>query len=659
MKNIKITSLGAGGNGTMNQPITAPYGSWKSPITTNLITQDTVALENVLFDGQDLYWIEALPSEAGRNTVMKKALDEDAVELTPAPYNVRTRVHEYGGAPFLVHQSNLYFSNFEDNLLYLRKEDEVVQPITSDSNHRYTDAAVDAVRGRLYWVREDHTESAIFAETTITAMDLDGNNETVIVSGNDFYSNPRISPDSKQLAYLTWNHPNMPWDETELWVGDLNDDGSVSNAKLVAGGPNESIIQPVWSPDGVLYFLSDRTNWWNIMRLRGTEVEAVCPMEAEFGSPSWIFGRSDFCFIDENTIAAAYTENGIRKLAKIDVQNGGVSPIETQFSSFSSIHSNGSALAFIAASPTQFSRVVRMDAASGHIEEIRVSSMLALDENYLSLPEPIEFPTEGKKTAHAIYYRPKNPDYIAPADEKPPLLVHVHGGPTSSSASTLDLESTQYWTSRGFAVVDVNYGGSTGYGREYRERLKGNWGIVDVQDCANAVRYLIDRGEVDSSRIAIAGGSAGGYTTLASLAFTDVYNAGASYFGLSELEIFAQETHKFESQYMDSLLGPYPEAKDIYYQRSPINFTDQLSCPVIFFQGLDDKIVPPNQAELMVEALKAKGLPVAYLAYEGEGHGFRMDQSIKRSLEAELYFYGKVFGFTPAEEIEPVQIDNL
>ncbi|MDN7242512.1 S9 family peptidase [Planococcus sp. N028] len=643
----------------MSPKTTSPYGSWKSPITAELITQDTVTLESVAFYGEDIYWIEELPAEAGRNTVMKKSKDGNVTELTPAPFNVRSRVHEYGGAPFLAHQSQLFFSNFEDNLLYLRQENGSIQPITSDSNHRYADASIDVSRGRLYWIREDHTESAIFAETTIVAMDLDGNNEIVIVSGNEFYSNPRISPDAKQLAYLTWNHPNMPWDETELWIADLNDDGSVSNAKRVAGGTNESIIQPVWSPDGVLYFLSDRSNWWNIMRLNNGEVEEVCPMEAEFGSPSWIFGKSDYDFIDETTIIASYVQNGRQHLAKIDVQNGTVSPVETGFSLFYSIHSNGQKLTFIAASPTQFPRVVRVDLDGKQVEEIRLSSSLTLDENYLSLPEPIEFPTEGGKTAHAIYYRPKNADYMAPADEKPPLLVHVHGGPTSASPAILDLAFTQYWTSRGFAVVDVNYGGSTGYGREYRERLRGNWGIVDVQDCANAVRYLVEQGEVDSNRVAIAGGSAGGYTTLASLAFTDVYKAGASYFGLSELEVFATETHKFESRYMDSMLGPYPEAKQVYYDRSPINFTDQLSCPVIFFQGLDDKIVPPNQAELMVEALKEKGLPVAYLAFEGEGHGFRMDQNIKRSIEGELYFYSKVFGFTPSDDIEPVSIDNL
>jgi len=642
----------------MAQKVTSPFGSWKSPITSDLIVQGTLPIVDIAFNGQDLYWTEAHPSEAGRNTVMKKSPDGKVVELTPAPFNVRTRVHEYGGAPSFIHESDLYFSNFEDNLLYVRKENNEIKQITTDSNHRYADAALDVLRSRLYWVREDHTKSDIFAETTIVAMDLDGSNERIIVSGNDFYSNPRISPDGSKIAYLTWNHPNMPWDETELWVANLNDDGSVSKAKMIAGGKGESVIQPVWSPSGVLYFVSDRTNWWNIMRFKDGEVEAIYPMDAEFGSPSWVFGISDYQFINETTLIATYTQNGARHLVKMDVENGNLFPIETSYTSYSSVKSNGTHIAFIAASPTEFPRVVRMNTDGTDVEIIKVSSELSLDENYLSLPESIEYPTEGGKTAFAIYYRPKNPNYQAPVNEKPPLLVHVHGGPTGASSSTLNL-STQYWTSHGFAVIDVNYGGSTGYGREYRDRLKGQWGIIDVQDSANAVRYLIKKGEVDENRVAIAGGSAGGYTTLASLVFTDVYTAGASHFGLSELEIFAQETHKFESRYMDGLLGPYPEAKDVYYERSPINFTNQLSCPVIFFQGLDDKIVPPNQAELMVEALKAKGLPVAYIAFKGEGHGFRMAQNIKRSLDGEFYFYSRVFGFEPAEDIEPVHIENM
>ncbi|WP_088009287.1 S9 family peptidase [Indiicoccus explosivorum] len=641
----------------MSDKTTAPYGSWKSPISTDLIVQGTTPLVSADFDGQDLYWIESRPNEGGRSTVIRLGQDGTKTELTPSPYNARTRVHEYGGRSCCFHEGALYFSNFEDNFLYVRTADGEFERITAESAHRYADPTVDSGRGRIYWVREDHTESDIFAETAIVAMDLDGGNERIAVSGNDFYSSPRISPDGRQLAYLTWNHPNMPWDGTELWVADLNDDGSVSNARLAAGGPGESITQPVWSPDGILYFASDRSNWWNLMRIKDGAAETVYVKEAEFASPGWLFGISDYDFIDESMIICTYTEKGVKHLAKIDTAAGTLIPMETDYTFFSSVHSNGTDVCFIAASPTEFPRVVRMN-QKGQLAVIKASAELAVSESYISQPELIEYPTEGGKTAHAIYYPPKNPDYGAPADEKPPLLVHVHGGPTSMTSAVLNLVN-QYWTSRGFAVVDVNYGGSAGYGREYRERLKGNWGIVDVQDSANAVRHLIDRGEVDGSRVAIAGGSAGGYTTLASLVFTDVYSAGASHFGLSELEVFVKDTHKFESKYLHGLVGPYPEAKATYAERSPINFTDQLSCPVIFFQGEDDKIVLPNQAELMVGALKEKGLPVAYELFEGEGHGFRKSENIKRSIDGEFYFYSRIFGFEPAEEIEPVEILNL
>ena len=635
-----------------------PYGSWKSPITSELILKDTVALEGVVYEGDDLYWLERLPSEGGRSRVMKKTSDKAPSEQTPAPFNVRTRVHEYGGAPFTVVGERLYFSNFEDNLLYMKVGESQPKPITADSNNRYADAGIDRLNKRLYWIREDHTESSLTPETTIVVMNADGSAEKIVVSGNDFYSNPRVSPDAKHLAYLTWNHPHMPWDESELWVADINEDGSLLNKRKLTGGSGASIVQPLWSPEGTLYFLSDHSNWWNLMRCYGSRKEEVCPVKAEFGSHNSVLGKSDYCFVDENTIIASYSQHGMRQLASVDVWNGRLNPITNRFTSFSSLQSNGNRVAFITASPTEFPRIAVMDTDSKKIEDVKVSSETSLDSDYLSLPEAIEFPTANNKTAHALYYAPINRNFAAPKGEKPPLLVHAHGGPVGATSSALNLVK-QYWTSRGFALVDVNYGGSVGYGREYRERLRGQWGIVDVQDCANAVRYLIDSGEVDSRRIAIAGGSAGGYTTLASLVFTDIYHAGASHFGLSELESFVLETHKFESHYLHGLIAPYPEEKHVYYERSPINFTNRLSCPVIFFQGLDDKVVPPNQAVPMVEALREKGLPVAYLEFEGEGHGFRKAENIKRSIDGEFYFYSRIFGFEPADDIEPVKIDNL
>lgn len=643
----------------MAEKRTAPYGSWKSQISSDMIVQGSISLVGMGFDGVNRYWLEARPAEAGRNVLMYQTADGTVQEFTPAPFNVRDRVHEYGGAPAIVQDGIVYFSNFADNLIYVRKPDGTIEPITSDVKKYYADGVLDPLRNRLVYVREDHTNSDIFAETTLVSINTDGSAEEVLVSGNDFYSNPRFSPDGQQLAWLTWNHPNMPWDGTELWVADVTEDGALRHERKVAGGNQESVIQPVWSPDNKLYYVSDRSNRWNIVRLESDgSTQTVCDMEAEFGSPSWQFGISDYAFIDPDTIVCTYSQNGRKYLANLNVTSGALTPLATDDTYFASIHCNGSKIGYIAASPVSFPHIVVSNPDGSQIEVLKSSASLQVSAEYISVPESIEFPTEGGKSAYGIFYAPKNPDFAAPTGDKPPLLVHVHGGPTSASQAVLNL-ATQYWTSRGIAVVDVNYGGSTGYGREYRDRLKGNWGIVDVDDSADAALFLAKRGDVDGKRLAIAGGSAGGYTTLASLVFKDIYAAGASHFGLSELEVFAQETHKFESRYMDGLLGPYPAAKDVYYNRSPINFTDRLSCPVIFFQGLDDKIVPPNQAELMVEVLRKKGLPVAYVAFEGEGHGFRMSQHIKRALDGEFYFYSRVFGFTPADDIEPVQIENM
>ncbi|MCL6516060.1 prolyl oligopeptidase family serine peptidase [Alicyclobacillus sp.] len=638
---------------------TAPYGSWKSPITSDLIVQASIGLESLAWDGADLYWLESRPREGGRNVLMRRTAAGGVEEVTPAPFNVRTRVHEYGGGAWVVSNGRLVFSNFEDNRLYIREADGRIRPLTEDSRLRYADGVIDQRRGLWIGVREDHTESDIFAVNTLVAIPLDGGPDRVLVSGGDFYSNPRLSPTGDHLAWITWNHPNMPWDGTELWVADVSRDGELRNPRRVAGGPAESVLQPRWSPDGVLYFVSDRSDWWNLYRLREDgRVEAVHPMQAEFAGPPWVFGLCDYTFVDARTLVCRYTQGGRDHLVRIDTVDGRMDSLSGDDTWFGHVHSNGHKVAYLAASPVSFRRLMVTGPDGGQPEVVRVASEVPVDPKYFSVPRSITFPTEGGREAYAHYYPPHNPDHTAPAGEKPPLLVHVHGGPTSASPAVLSL-STQYWTSRGFAVVDVNYGGSTGYGRAYRERLKGRWGVTDVDDAVNAALHLVRQGWVDENRLCIAGGSAGGYTTLAALTFRDVFHAGASHFGLSDLEIFVHETHKFESRYMDSLLGPYPEAKSVYHDRSPIHFTDRLSCPIIFFQGLDDRIVPPNQAERMVEALRRKGLPVAYVAFPGEGHGFRRAKNIQRALDGEFYFYSRVFGFTPADPIEPVPIENL
>jgi dipeptidyl aminopeptidase/acylaminoacyl peptidase len=490
---------------------------------------------------------------------------------------------------------------------------------------------------------------------------LDGEGETqVLVSGNDFYSSPRLSPDGKQLAWLTWNHPNMPWDGTELWVAQLRADGSLGQRQQVAGGVDESVFQPQWSPDGVLYFVSDQSGWWNLYRAQAGEwrVEPLCEMEAEFGVPQWGFDMSTFAFESARRLICTFVQAGNSYLASLDTETLELEPIEVPYSLLAGLRAAPGRAVFVGGSPTKPEELVQLDLNTGQRYVLRRSEELSVDAGYLAVPRAIEFPTENGLTAHAFFYPPKNRDYAAPPDERPPLFVISHGGPTDARSDVLSWR-VQYWTSRGFAVLDVNYGGSTGYGRAYRQRLNGQWGVVDVDDCVNGARYLLGLGLVDGQRLVIRGGSAGGYTTLCALTFRDVFKAGASYFGIGDLEALARDTHKFESRYLDRLVGPYPERRDLYRERSPINFTERLACPVIFLQGLDDQVVPPNQAEMMVQALRAKGIPVAYLPFEGEQHGFRRAENIKRALDAELYFYSRVFGFDLAEPIEPITIENL
>jgi dipeptidyl aminopeptidase/acylaminoacyl peptidase len=643
----------------MTKPIIAPYGAWKSPITSDMIVSSTIRLVEEALDGEDVYWIESRPLEEGRNVIVRRGPTGEMTDLNPAPFNARTRVHEYGGGALLIVDGILYYSNFADNRLYRQEPGAEPRPITPEGEFRYADMVLDGRRNRLLCVREDHTDPGREAVNTLVSLNLGVNDGgRVLVSGNDFYAAPCLSPDGTRLAWLTWNHPNMPWDGTELWVAQVAADGALRDAELVAGGRAESILQPEWSPDGVLYFISDRTGWWNLYRWHQGQVEPLVEMEAEFGRPQWLFGMSHYGFDSAGRIICTYCQQGIWHLASLDTKTRQLEPIKVPFTNIYGIHVAAGRVVFEAASPTEPSAVVQLNLHTGQFETLRRSGEIMVDPGYLSLPQAIEFRTENGLTAHAFFYSPKNRDYCAPPGELPLLVVESHGGPTGATTGTLNL-SKQYWTSRGFALLDVNYGGSTGYGRAYRERLNGQWGVVDVDDCTNGARYLIERGLVDSERVIIHGGSAGGYTTLCALTFRDLFKAGASYYGIGDLTVFVGDTHKFESRYLDRLIGPFPERADLYLARSAINFSDRLSCPLIFFQGLEDKVVPPNQAELMVEALQAKGVPVAYLPFKGESHGFRRAENIKRSLDAELYFYARVFGFEPADPIEPVLIENL
>ena len=636
-----------------------PYGSWKSPITSDLIVAGTIGIGDLLLDSERIYWIESRPSQKGRSVIVCRSPDGQIIDVTPAEYNARTRVHEYGGGAYIVSNGHIYFSNFSDQRLYHQAPGESPRSITTGDNLCYADGVLDERRKRIISVREDQTGPSRESVNAIVTIPLDGSGQVAtLIDGNDFYSTPRLSTGGRQLAWLTWNHPNMPWDGTELWVGAVNDDGTLTQTEKVAGGKSESIFQPEWSPDGILHFVSDRSGWWNLCRRRGGGIEPMCAMEAEFGAPQWVFRMSTYAFESAQRIICAHNDRGDWRLGTLDTTTLQFDLIETPYTEISSLRAGPGRAFFCGGSPTEPASVVELDLGTRQTKVIRRSSEVEIDLGYLSTPEAIEFPTEHGLTAHAFFYAPTNRDFAGASDDRPPLLVVSHGGPTGATTTTLRL-SIQYWTSRGIGVLDVNYGGSTGYGRAYRERLNGQWGVVDVDDCVNGARYLVERGDADARRLIIRGGSAGGYTTLAALTFRDVFKAGASYYGISDLEALEEDCHKFESRYNTSLVGPYPESKELYKQRSPIHFTDRLCCPMILFQGLEDKVVPPNQAEMMFEAVRRKGLPVAYIAFEGEQHGFRRAENIKRSLDAELYFYSKVFGFDLADTVEPVEIENL
>ena len=634
-----------------------PYGSWKSPISAQTLVAEAVGLGSVRLADEEICWIEARPSEGGRCVLMRRSAEGRVAEGTPAPFNVRTRVHEYGGGAYAVDGQVAYCANFADQRLYRVAPGQAPQPLTPEVDLRYADGVVDRGRQRLLCVREDHTGPGE-AVNTVAAVDLRSGESRVLVSGNDFYAFPRLSPDGSRLAWTTWNHPNMPWDGSELWVGTFDGNGTLAEVERVAGGLEESIFQPEWSPDGVLHFVSDRTGWWNLYRWRAGKAEALWPLAAEFGKPQWSFAPSTYAFASEQELVCTYVQQGSGHLAILDLQTGEVKVLETPYTEIAELRAGPGFAVFIGGSPTEPRSIVRLELGSGKMEVLRRSRPLTIDPGYLSVPQAIEFPTAKGLTAHGFFYAPRNRDFSGLPGERPPLLVMSHGGPTGATSTTFNCE-IQFWTSRGVGVLDVNYGGSTGYGRAYRQRLDGQWGIVDMEDCAKGARYLVEQGLADGSRLAITGGSAGGYTTLCALTFLDVFQAGASYYGISDLEAMARDTHKFESRYLDRLIGPYPERLDLYRARSPIHFTDQLSCPLILFQGLEDKVVPPNQAEMMLEAMRAKGLPVAYLAFAGEQHGFRRAENITRALEAELYFYARVFGFELADPVAPVVIENL
>jgi dipeptidyl aminopeptidase/acylaminoacyl peptidase len=632
-----------------------PFGAWKSPITADLIVGETVGLGQILCDGDTIYWTESRPLEGGRNVLCHRRAGGAAQDITPPQFSVRSRAHEYGGGAYTVQDGAIYFCNNTDQRLFVQAAGEAPRALTAEGPWRYADMRVDAPRKRLLVVRETHEVDRGEPENALVAIGFDGV-VSVLAQGADFYAAPRLSPDGQWLAWLSWDHPDMPWDSCRLWLAKIEDNGALASPVAVAGGDGVAAFQPEWSPDGVLHFVSDHTGWWNLYCWADGAAKALCPMAAEFGLPQWVFGMTTYGFAADGTLIATYCQDGHWRLGRIE--DGGVREIKTPYCGFGSLKITKNQAIFIAGHPAQPPALVALDLDCEAIDVLRRSAEIDIDPGDVSRAQTVRFASGGGREAHGFFYPPANRAQIAPDGSLPPLIVKSHGGPTGQTSPAFDLK-IQFWTSRGFAVLDVNYGGSTGHGRAYRTLLDRQWGIVDVEDCAAGARFLAQSGRVDGAHLIISGGSAGGYTTLCALTFGDTFHAGASHYGIGDLSALASDTHKFESRYLERLVGPWPLAKALYHDRSPIHFADRLDCPVIFFQGLDDMVVPPNQAETMVAALRKKGTPVAYLAFVGEGHGFRQAQNIKRALESELYFYGRIFGFTPADAIAPVTIENL
>ncbi|MEN3270126.1 S9 family peptidase [Pseudonocardia sp.] len=645
-----------------------PYGSWPTPITSELVITAAVRLSDVRVDGADIVWSEGRPAEGGRTQLVRRALDGTTIDLLPAGRDARTAVHEYGGAAWWVCDGIVWFTDWADQRLYRLAPGAEPEPLTPEPAtpraDRFADGDLAHDRTWIVCVRERHAgESATEVQNEIVRLAAHVPSEPeVLVTGPDFVAAPRLSPDGRLLAWLQWNHPSMPWDDTELVVRDLG----TGEVTVVAGGPGESVAEPRWQPDGSLWFISDRTDWWNLYRwVPDADIEPVVRTDAEIGVPGWTFGSARFAVLADGRVVFARRRQGFDALAVREL-DGSLVDLDLPFSAISAVRSTGpGTVAVVAGSPAAESGVFLVDVATSAVEPLRPPRDLRVDPSMVSVPEAISFPSVDaageRRTAHALFYPPTHEQFRGPDGELPPLLVEIHGGPTSAAVPALSLP-VQYWTSRGFAVVDVNYGGSTGYGRAYREQLLGEWGVVDVADCMAAAEWLAAQGRVDRNRMCIRGGSAGGYTTLAALARADTpFAAGANYYGVADLAALAADTHKFESRYLDRLVGPYPEAREVYEERSPIHHVDRFDRPLIVLQGAEDEIVPPSQSELIVDALRARRRPVAYLLFDGEQHGFRRAENIRRALDAELSFYAQVLDFElPADEdIEPVTVENL
>ena len=645
----------------MSERTIAPFGSWASPFPIELLTKGAAVFGEITARDGVRWWLEGRAEEGGRQVLVRRDPDGTIVRLTPEGFNTRDRVQEYGGGAYVVDEDLVVVSEFATGRLHRVASPERLEPLTPEGRAwRFADLAVDRPRNRLLAVREDHEPETLArhgeADNTIVSIDLSSGEVTVVSEGFDFFSSPRLSPDGRRLAWLRWSHPRMPWDGTELVLAELDEAGRPTNERVVAGSAKDWIAQPRWSPAGVLHFVAEPDGWLNLYRLGADErpERAQEPLEAEFAFADWVFGLANYAFAPDGTIVAVGRSSGRDRLYRI-APDRTTTELEVPFTEMSYVAVDGDAVVFRGAATDRPWSIRELDLATGAWRDLRESTGFRPDPADLSLGTTVEFPTTRDRTAFGVLYRPVNQTHEGPPGTKPPLIVTSHGGPTAQ-ASTAFAILTQLFTSRGFAVLDVDYGGSTGYGTAYRKRLEGEWGVVDVDDCVNGALWLAGQGLVDEDALAIRGASASGYTTLAALTFRDTFGAGTSYFGIGDLETFDAQTHKFESKYTWTLVGKYPERKDLYDARSPLKFTEQISCPVLILQGAEDRIVPPAQAEQIVDALWERRIPHAYVLFPGEDHGFRAAANIIRSFEAELSFYGQVFGFTPDDPIEPVEL---
>lgn len=637
---------------------TAPYGTWSSIVTPDLVTAGGVRLGSPCLDGDALYWLESHPEEGGRVGLWRRRGEEAPEPVLPGSFNVRSRLYEYGGGAYAVRDGVVVFSHFADDRLY-RLEAGTVTPLTpEDSRCRYADLRVHPDRDLVLAVREDHAGRGE-PVTTIVGLDLHGVGAgTVLCGGADFYADPELSEDA-DLAWIEWDHPAMPWDATRLRRGRLVD-GEVIEVAEVAGGAEESVLHPRWAPGGELIFVSDRTDWWNLYAVRDGVTTPLWPDPAEYAMPPWSLGDQPYVPLGSDRLLVSRISDGVVSMAVLDRRSNTLRPVLTDGLA-GRLTAVGDRAATVIEAADRPSRLAMLDLTTETWTDVRQAAEQPLSAGWVSVPRPVSWPSslaEVPGDVHGFYYPPTNPDVSGPQDGAPPMITLSHGGPTGSAGTGLDL-SRQYWTSRGFAILDVDYRGSTGYGRDYRDALRGRWGIVDVADCAAGAQAMVARGLADPDRLVVRGGSAGGYTTLQTLTTSDAFTAGISLYGVADLEALARDTHKFESRYLDGLVGPYPAAAAVYAERSPLHHVDRLAVPLLLLQGAEDAVVPPNQAETMAAAVRAKGLPVALVVYPGEGHGFRRAETIVAALEAQLYFLGRVFGFTPADRLPEIEIENL